>query len=100
VSGSVSGVARDRDFNTVVYAYTDKFYVQPCTFDYLTAIANSIWGPVPSHNGRIYALLVAAGYRAPLATGSLPAVDNTNVFAVTGPAGAIEGCDVAMCPSR
>jgi uncharacterized protein (TIGR03437 family) len=101
VHGTVAGVNPPQSFEVVVYALTNAYYIQPCITEPITPIApDGTWGPVDSHNGAIYAILIQAGYSPPVLTGSLPAVDGVNVLAVTGPVGAIAGCDVARCPAR
>jgi hypothetical protein len=101
VSGTVSGVTPPQSFRAIVFAQTNEFYIQPCATTPLTAITpNGTWGPINSHNGTIFALLVSASYSPPSATPSLPAVDGVNVFAVTGPSGTISGSNVVACPSQ
>jgi hypothetical protein len=101
VHGTVAGVNPPQSFEVVVYALTNAYYIQPCVTEPITPIAlDGTWGPVDSHNGAIYAILVKAGYSPPTLTGSLPPVDGVNVLAVTGPVGTIAGCDVARCPAQ
>jgi hypothetical protein len=84
-----------------VYASTNAYYIQPCVTEALVSIAASgAWGPVDSHNGAIYVILVRAGYSPPSLAGSLPAVDGVNVLAVAGPSGTLSGCDVARCAAQ
>jgi hypothetical protein len=101
VRGTVSGANPISSFAVVVYAYTNQYYVQACDFDPPATINNDgTWGPIESHNGTIYALLVRKGYVPAAILGSLPVPDGVNVFAVTGPAGTLSGCDVSRCPAR
>jgi uncharacterized protein (TIGR03437 family) len=101
VRGTVAGVRPPQSFRVVVYALTNAYYIQPCITEPLTAIASDgTWGPIDSHNGAIYAILVQANYSPPTLTGALPAVDGVKVLAVTGPVGTISGCDVSRCPAR
>ncbi len=102
VSGSVAQAVIPDAFKIVVYAFTNQYYVQPCT---TTQVLNPIsptgsWGPIASHSGTIYVLLVSGSYSPPAVTLSLPAVDGVNVFAVSGPSGTLIGCDVASCPAQ
>jgi len=101
VRGTVEGVSRPQDFLAVLYARTNLFYIQPCTNERTHPVApDGTWGPIDSHNGDIYALLVRKGFNPPAVTSTLPRVDGVNVLAVTGPSGTIRGCDVARCPAR
>jgi len=101
IRGSVSGVNLASGYKVVTYAKTDYYYIQPCVTEPLTTIApDGTWGPIDSHNGSIYAVLVRAGYSPPNITTTLPTVDGVNVLAITGPVGTVGGCDVARCPAQ
>jgi len=102
VSGSVTGAVIPDAFRVTMYALTNQYYVQPCTTQTLSPIASTgAWGPIPSHGGAIYVLLVSAAYNPPAILQSLPPVDGVNVFAVTGPVGTLAStCDVAACPAQ
>ena len=101
VRGTVTGVDPPDGFKIVVYARTNRFYLQPCVTEPLSPISPAgSWGPVDSHNGQIWVLLVRDGYAPPAITNALPSVDGRNVFAVTGPVGTLAGCDVGRCPAR
>ena len=78
------------------------YYIQPCSFEPTQALrADRTFGPIDSHVGEIYVLLVAAGYAPPLATTTLPTVDGLNVLDVKGPVGSVSaGCNVARCPAQ
>jgi hypothetical protein len=102
VSGSVTGAVIPEAFRVTMYALTNQYYVQPCTTQTLSPITSTGgWGPIPSHGGTIYVLLVSAAYNPPAILQSLPPVDGVNVFAVTGPVGTLaSSCDVAACPAQ
>jgi uncharacterized protein (TIGR03437 family) len=101
VGGSVTQAVIPDAFKIVVYAFTNQYYVQPCTTQVLNPIdLHGSWGPVPSHNGAIYVLLAGPSYSPPDTTSSLPPVDGINVFTSTGPVGTLSGCDVAACPAE
>ena len=101
VRGTVSGVSPASAFAVVVYAYANQYYVQSCDTDPPSAIAGSgSWGPIDSHNGTIYAVLVRHGYQPGAVLQSLPVIDGLNVFAVSPAAGTLSSCDVARCPAQ
>jgi hypothetical protein len=73
VRGSVKQVAKPRLFKIVVYAYTNEYYIQPCDVGHFIPVnANRTWGPIRSHDGNIFALLVARAFNPELITSSLP----------------------------
>ena len=101
ISGSVTGVTPPQAFRVVAYAYTNAYYVQPCITTPISAInPNGTFGPIQTHNGTIYVLLVSASYAPPSLTGSLPSVDGVNVLAATGSVGTVTGADVSACPAQ
>ena len=101
VKGSVTQALLPDAFKIVIYALTNQYYIQPCTTQPLNTInPDGSWGVIPSHNGTIYVLLTSSTYNPPAITLSLPLVDAINVFAVTGPIGTLNGCDVASCPAQ
>jgi hypothetical protein len=101
VSGTVSGLSSPQNYKIVMYAQTNQFYIQPCDTEPLNPIAsNGTWGPLDSHSGTIYVLVVRSGYNPPPATSFLPAVDGVNVLAMIGPVGTLSGCDVSRCPAQ
>jgi hypothetical protein len=101
VAGSVKQVVIPDTFKIVVYAFTNQYYIQPCTSQPLNPInSDGSWEPIPSHSGTIYVLLVSASYNPPAAALSLPSVDGVNVFAVSSSVGVLISCDVSMCPAQ
>ena len=101
IKGTVTG-ASPASVRVVVYALTNQYYIQPC---YPGTVLFQVdqsgnFGPIASHSGSIYVLLVSPNYVPPGTTGTLPAVDHVNVFAVSGPVGTLSGCDVAACPAQ
>ena len=98
VTGTVNGLTQTDGLRVVVYAHTNFYYIQPCITEPTARIApDGTWGPIDSHNGDIYALLVRESYSPPVLTASLPAVDGVSVLATTGPIGTISGSDVVRC---
>jgi uncharacterized protein (TIGR03437 family) len=101
VGGSVTQAVIPDAFKIVIYALTNQYYVQPCTTQVLNPInPDGSWGPVSSHSGTIYVLLVSSSYSPPATTLFLPSVDGVNVFAMTGPVGTLVSCDVSACPAQ
>lgn len=101
INGSVSGATLPDAFKIVIYAYTNMYYIQPCDTEPIQSISpNGTWGPIDSHNGSIYVLLVSPDYSPALTLTTLPGVDGVNVLATTGPVGTISGCDVSRCPAQ
>ncbi len=101
VSGQLSNVSNPSANRIVVYAQTNQYYLQPCVTEPLQSIQNDgSWGPVDLHNGTVWIMLVKSTYTPPAGTGALPAVDGTNVLAISGAIGTVSGCDVARCPAR
>ena len=101
LKGTVTGVSPPTAFKVVIYAYTNMYYIQPCDTEPLQPIAtDGSWGPIDSHSGTMYALLVVASYNPATILTSLPPVDGINVLAETGPIGVLSGCDVARCPAQ
>lgn len=101
ISGSVGGIDAPAGYRVVVYAQTGLFYVQPCDNEpKQTIAADYTWGPIDSHSGGIYALLVRNDYIAPITLTELPAPDGRLVLARTGLIGTLIGCDVARCTAQ
>jgi uncharacterized protein (TIGR03437 family) len=101
VAGTLIGGQSPDNYRIVVWARTNMFYIQPCDTERTQTIrADRTWGPIDSHSGEIWVLLVRNGYVPSPTTSSLPAVDGVNVFAIVGPVGTLNGCDVARCPAR
>lgn len=101
VRGTVTGLDNPAAYRLVVYAATNQYWIQPCDTERTQSIqANGDFGPIDSHSGDIYLLVVRNGYVPPAATGSLPAVDGRDVFASSGRVGTLGNCDVARCPAH
>ncbi len=100
VLGSVTGVTPPSEFSILIWAKTDKFYIQPCVTEKTHSIRqDGSWGPIDSHSGEVWVQLVKKGYVPPDSTPSLPRVDGVNVLATHGPVGSLANCDVARCPA-
>lgn len=81
IAGKVAGV-KVKDCKVVVFARTDKWYVQPYIASPDTTINDDGTWDNDTHLGSEYAaLLVKSGYRPPSTTGTLPSVGG-NVLAV------------------
>lgn len=101
VSGSISGVNAPAGFRILVWARTNQFYIQPCDLERTQLVrADGTFGPIDLHNGDVFLQLVNSSYTPPATTGTLPQVDNANVFVTVGPVGVASGCNVARCPAR
>lgn len=101
VAGTLIGGLSPENYRIVVWARTNMFYIQPCDTEGTQTIRNNrSWGPIDSHDGEIWVMLVRNGYLPPATASTLPAVDGVNVLAVRGPVGSLGGCDVARCPAR
>lgn len=77
IAGTVSGV-NVKECKVVLFARTDKWYVQPLIADPYTAIGSDGRWEADIHLGYEYAaLLVMAGYEPPATTGILPKINGT-----------------------
>lgn len=83
VSGTVSGVAAEAvtDFAVVVYAYTDKFYLQPYHDSVHPIGVDGRWHSATRRGDGFLALLVRADYVPPTPVLQLPLVDGVNILA-------------------
>lgn len=99
VSGTVTGKFRHMATNLkiVLYAHTDRYYIQPCSGASVRIRRSGRWGPTDSHPGELYAVLVRSDYIPVDVIDTLPGVDGVDVVAMTGALGAVRRCDVPQC---
>jgi hypothetical protein len=89
IEGKVLGAATPEQYKIVLYALTDKWYVQPSTEDCLTDVsAEGTWSNWTHLGYRYAALLVRSSYRRPSPTlQALPPVGGDVLARAEVPAG-------------
>jgi hypothetical protein len=75
IEGTVTGLQSPENYKIVLYAHTDKWYVQPLGDSPLTEIgADGKWSNWTHLGGRYAALVVPASFSAPADTLALPTI--------------------------
>ena len=75
IAGEVSGLSREelKNYRVVIYARTDKFYVQPLAASPFTSLEEDGRFTTWTHGGSLYAaLLVKEGFKPPNTADNLP----------------------------
>jgi exo-beta-1,3-glucanase (GH17 family) len=101
IQGRVTGVNMPHELRAVVYAVTDRGYLQPCGLsEQRQSIEESgLLGPIDTHSGSIFVMLVSPSYNPPAIVDGLPQVDGISIFARSQSVSAIN-CDVARCRAQ